>query len=40
MHLAAAAGHEEVLKKLLLVGVEVNDRDSVRANFIRKLNFY
>jgi ankyrin repeat protein len=29
IHLAAAGGHVDVLKKLLLVGVEVNDKDNV-----------
>jgi len=29
VHITALFGHEEVLKKLLLFGVEIDDRDSV-----------
>ena len=31
VHLAAMNGHHDTLKALLLFGVEVNDRDTVRS---------
>ena len=37
VHLAAMNGHHDTLKALLLFGVEVNDRDTVRSTLAIRL---